>query len=85
MMSIPDIPSIQGTSRILRASEVRPASGTNQVADMPEVEFDELTGEPLLPRFPWRSRLLQRLEMAAQERTAFAAAPILGEILDKSA
>ena len=49
-------------------------------------------GEPESPletprpvRFPWLARLSTQLEAAANQRAAFAAAPVLGDIVDKSA
>ena len=36
-------------------------------------------------RFPWLSRLSRELESAAQQPAAFAAAPELGDHLDRSA
>ena len=35
-------------------------------------------------RFPWLARLSTQLEAAANQRAAFAAAPVLGDIVDKS-
>ena len=40
---------------------------------------DEVTG------FPWLNRFSHLLEAAAQKRSTFASAPILGGSLDKSA
>ena len=36
-------------------------------------------------RFPWLTRLSTQLEAAANQRAAFAAAPVLGDVVDKSA
>jgi hypothetical protein len=41
--------------------------------------------EPTRPvRFPWLARLSTQLEAAANQRASFAAAPVLGDIVDKS-
>ena len=46
---------------------------------------DEVTQQPLPPRFPWLSRLSQQLEAASKQRAAFPPAPALGDNLDKTA
>ena len=48
-------------------------------------EIDDLTQQPLPPRFPWLSRLAQQLEAASKQRAAFPPAPMLGDYLDKTA
>lgn len=48
-------------------------------------EIDESTQQPRPPRFPWLSRLSQQLEAASQQRSAFGAAPELGDNLDRTA
>ena len=49
------------------------------------VEIDDVTQQPLPPRFPWLSRLSQQLEAASKQRAAFPPAPALGDNLDKTA
>ncbi|HKW84267.1 MAG TPA: hypothetical protein VJN68_10995 [Burkholderiaceae bacterium] len=77
-------------------SELRTGSGTNSAAasaaatarksPAPAVEnVDEVTQQPLPPRFPWLSRLSQQLEAASKQRAAFPPAPMLGDNLDKTA
>ena len=63
------------------------ASGnkTSQLNKSPAAEVDAVTNQPLPPRFPWLSRLSHQLEMASKQRAPFAAAPVLGDHLDKSA
>jgi hypothetical protein len=46
---------------------------------------DEVTQQPMPPRFPWLSRLAQQLEAASKQRAAFPPAPVLGDNLDKTA
>lgn len=46
---------------------------------------DEVTQQPLPPRFPWLSRLAQQLEAASKQRAAFPPAPVLGDNIDKTA
>jgi hypothetical protein len=47
--------------------------------------LDEVTQQPMPPRFPWLSRLAQQLEIASKQRAAFPPAPMLGDNLDKTA
>jgi hypothetical protein len=47
--------------------------------------IDEVTQQPMPPRFPWLSRLAQQLEAASKQRAAFPPAPMLGDNLDKTA
>jgi len=48
-------------------------------------EPESLLEAPRPVRFPWLARLSTQLEAAANQRAAFAAAPVLGDIVDKSA
>ena len=48
-------------------------------------EIDNVTQQPLPPRFPWLSRLALQLEAASKQRSAFQSAPVLGDNLDKTA
>ncbi len=48
-------------------------------------EPDSLHETPRPLRFPWLTRLSTQLEAAANQRAAFATAPVLGDIVDKSA
>ena len=45
---------------------------------------ESLQETPRPVRFPWLARLSTQLEAAANQRAAFAAAPVLGDIVDKS-
>ncbi|MDP3824020.1 MAG: hypothetical protein Q8R33_21325 [Burkholderiales bacterium] len=45
---------------------------------------ESLHESPRPVRFPWLARLSSQLEAAANQRAAFAAAPVLGDIVDKS-
>ena len=45
---------------------------------------DSLNEAPRPMRFPWLTRLSTQLEAAANQRAAFAAAPVLGDVVDKS-
>ena len=47
-------------------------------------ELGASTNMPRPPRFPWLSRLSLQLEAAANQRAAFAPAPVLGDNVDKS-
>lgn len=48
------------------------------------VELESLHDTPRPVRFPWLARLSSELESAANQRAAFAAAPVLGDIVDRS-
>jgi hypothetical protein len=58
---------------------------TETAAPAAPVEIDEVTQQPLPPRFPWLSRLALQLEAAAKQRSTFPPAPVLGDNLDKTA
>jgi len=47
-------------------------------------EAESLLDAPRPVRFPWLARLSTQLEAKANQRAAFAAAPVLGDIVDKS-
>jgi len=86
------IPSISGVGRVATATTDTPASATPSATTtarpgtpVPAVTIDELTQQPVPPRFPWLSRLSLELESAAKRRPAFAPAPMLGDHVDKSA
>ena len=49
------------------------------------VDSESLHETPRPMRFPWLARLSTQLEAVANQRAAFAAAPVLGDIVDKSA
>jgi hypothetical protein len=68
------------------ASPAAPAprkSGPAPAAESANV--DQVTQQPMPPRFPWLSRLAQQLETASKQRAAFPPAPMLGDNLDKTA
>jgi hypothetical protein len=47
--------------------------------------LDRLTQQSPPARFPWLNRLSHELELAARRRSAFSAAPTIGDSLDQSA
>lgn len=49
------------------------------------VQFDQVTQQPILPRFPWLSRLTAELEAAAKQRPTFPPTSALGNNIDKTA
>lgn len=63
----------------------RSAVAARKPAPATPVEIDDVTQQPLPPRFPWLSRLAQQLEAASKQRAAFPPAPMLGDNLDKTA
>jgi hypothetical protein len=54
-------------------------------APITPAEIDDVTQQPMPPRFPWLSRLSQQLEAASKQRAAFPPAPMLGDNLDRTA
>jgi len=77
-------------------TELRAGSGTaTPAAQVPRkaaaaaasdaANLDQITQQPMPPRFPWLSRLAQQLEAASKQRAAFPPAPMLGDNLDKTA
>ena len=85
------ITGITGTGRISPPSTDPPAVAAPSLdragasAAVAEPELDQVTQQPVPPRFPWLSRLTQQLESASHQRAAFPAAPALGDHLDRSA
>ena len=81
------IRSIKGVDRVsaINPDTPAPATSARQPAATPAPELDQLTQGPVPPRFPWLSRLSQQLEAAAKQRSTFAAAPVIGDNIDKSA
>ena len=85
------IPSISRAGRIATSTADTPASANPSTAAaprpgtaVPAVVIDEVTQQPVPPRFPWLSRLSLQLESAAKRRPAFAPAPVLGDHVDRS-
>ena len=72
--STADTPAAVAAATTLRRATATPAPAV-----------DEVTQQPLPPRFPWLSRLSQQLESASRRTPAFAPAPVLGDHIDKSA
>ena len=85
------ISSISGIGRIsssnadTAAADAPVRQGKAPIDAQSDAEIDQITKQPLPPRFPWLSRLSQQLEAAAKQRPAFPAAPVLGDHLDRSA
>ena len=82
------IPGITATPRVAPTIADTPTATTpaRQGSAIPEaqIELDQVTQQPMPPRFPWLSRLSQQLEHAARQKPAFAPAPILGDNVDRS-
>jgi hypothetical protein len=60
-----------------------PPARTIEVA--PRVLVDQVTREPVPPRFPWRSWLTARIESTSSQPVPYPSAPPLGENVDQSA
>ena len=79
------------TTGRIDATEARGSSTSDAAAQQrtlertPPVQIDEVTQQPVPPRFPWLSRLAAQLEAASKQRSTFSAAPVLGDNLDKTA
>ena len=85
-MSINGVSGITGFGGLGPAdrSALPAASATMAAAPAPPTSDD--TAQQAAPaRFPWLSRLSRQLESAADQPAAFAAAPELGDYLDRSA
>lgn len=82
-MSIPAITSVTRIAPTVTDAPPALAPG-RQAGAAPEVELDAVTQMPAPPRFPWLSRLSQQLAQVARQKPAFAAAPVLGDNLDRS-
>jgi hypothetical protein len=79
------IPSITGVGRVSVTNAETPSTAAvvaRQAQPLP-VEIDEVTQQPLPPRFPWLSRLSHQLESASGQRPAFPPAPMLGDHVDQ--
>ena len=86
-MSIANVNGVTGSSRAGSAVSDPTTSTTpaRQTGAEAAVEIDQVTQQPLPPRFPWLSRLSQQLEQASGQKPAFAPAPVLGDHVDRSA
>jgi len=86
-MSINGINGPSNVARVAPTNTDTAASGQAATTGKksPAVQVDEVTNQPLPPRFPWLSRLSHQLETASRQRAPFASAPVLGDNLDKSA
>ena len=62
---------------VAKSSTSSEASGATPV--------DPFTGQIVLPKFPWITRLTLELEKNAQKSSPFEAAKIVGETIDKLA
>jgi hypothetical protein len=87
---IMSIAKISGVSHVAGSTLDTPAaaaaaSASRRPTVAPPPSVDEVTQQPLPPRFPWLSRLSQQLESASRRTPAFAPAPVLGDHVDKSA
>lgn len=83
-MSISGVPTT-GRVSALTADTPTPTNFTRTAVAESIDRLDEATNPPRPVRFPWLARLSMQLEAAANQRAAFAAAPVLGDNVDKSA
>lgn len=83
------VSNVTGVGRVVlpNATASRPAeTATSPSGDaITLVEHDEVTNQPIPPRFPWLSRLQRELEPASKQPSPYGSLPILGEKLDKQA
>jgi hypothetical protein len=85
LMSIASVNSIgQTPSADTDSSASGPSSPASSVKPVSAVT-DEYSQASKPPRFPWLSRLSEQLEAASQQPSPFAAAPVLGDNVDKAA
>jgi len=82
------VTSPQNDLRTGSGSTTSAAPAPRKASPAPAAEsanVDQVTQQPMPPRFPWLSRLAQQLEAASKQRAAFPPAPMLGDNLDKTA
>ena len=81
------VSSIGGLARISTATPESQSSATSarDTSAVPDGQIDQLTQQPLPPRFPWLSRLSMQLESASKQRASFTPSPPLGDHVDQSA
>ncbi len=88
-MSINSITSpdrVSPTSTTMESTLARPSGATAASAlAVSASAWDRLTQQSPPARFPWLNRLSHELELAARRRSAFSAAPTIGDSLDQSA
>jgi len=65
------------------ASDATAQPRTTELTPTLTVQFDKFTQQPIVPRFPWLSRLTAELEAAAKQRPTFPPTASLGNHLDK--
>ena len=90
---VPGISAISGTTGFgalgLAERSALPGAFAGPAQLQPQPQLQSASGDTAQQaapaRFPWLSRLSQELESAAQQPAAFAAAPELGDHLDRSA
>ena len=80
----PDRISPASTSMESTSSSSTSASAESAVAASASA-LDRLTQQSPPARFPWLNRWSHELELAARQRSAFPAAPTIGDSLDQSA
>ena len=83
-MSIPSVASARAA-----APAADGAAGSAGTRPAPPTDFASLGADLSLQnqpptRFPWLSRLSEQLESTAPQKPAFPAAPVLGDLVDKS-
>ena len=79
-----DLRTGSGTDTPASSAALTARKAASAAATAP-ANIDEVTQQPMPPRFPWLSRLSQQLEAASKQRAAFPPAPALGDNLDKTA
>ena len=82
------VTSIDGIGRLPTGSPTadtsNPMSQTRDSTTTSTATTDPIGEQPKPPRFPWLSRLSEQLEQASNQRPPFAAAPVLGDNVNKA-
>lgn len=84
-MSIPSINNLRQVSQPVADKPAPTASGAPSARPFGEPEIDDVTQQPLPPRFPWLSRLTRELGPASRQAPPFEPVPPLGDHIDRSA
>lgn len=79
------IPSINTLPRFAQPAADPPAPTAPVARPFGEPEIDQVTQQPLPPRFPWLSQLTRELGPASKQAPPFEPAPPLGDYIDRSA
>jgi hypothetical protein len=79
------VPAVTRTRATPAASDRTGDSSAQMQSAEGLIEIDQVTQQPVPPRFPWLSRLSNELQAASGTPSPFDPAPIVGETIDRIA